>query len=186
MAEEMHFALEMRARLTAFVVVLVAAVTCACASLPPQLGRIIQPVRFQAADDRGSGIRLLGPTSDAPLGRAAVRLWMRVTNPNPFGLTLTTLRATLMLADARAADGDFPLGLPLQAGEESVVPLDLSISLGDVPALASALRRAASSQPLPYRVEGTFGVEVGRLGSPTFGPMTLFAGEINPVPAIRR
>jgi len=29
-----------------------------------------------------------------------------------------------------------------------------------------------------YRVEGSFGVEVGRFGSPTFGPMTLFSGEM--------
>jgi len=177
----MHFALQMHNRLTGFVVVLAAAAASACASLPPQLGRMIQPVRFQSADDRGSDIRLLGPTADAPLGRAAVRLWMKVTNPNPFGLTLSTLRATLVLADAHAAEGDFPLGLPLEAGQESVVPLDLAIRLNDVPSLATALRRAASAQPLPYRVEGSFGVEVGRLGSPTFGPMTLFSGEVNPV-----
>jgi hypothetical protein len=31
---------------------------------------------------------------------------------------------------------------------------------------------------LQYSVEGTFGVEVGRFGSPTFGPMTLFSGDL--------
>ena len=38
---------------------------------------------------------------------------------------------------------------------------------------------------LQYSVEGTFGVEVGRLGSPTFGPMTLFSGDLR-APAFGR
>jgi hypothetical protein len=147
-----------------------------CASLPPQLGRIIQPVRFDA--DR-SEVRFVGPRSGDPLGAAAVRLWTRVSNPNPFGLTLSTLRASLLLEETRAATGDFPLGLPLEARQEAVVPLDLTISFADVPALANLLRRSAAS-PLRYTVEGTFGVEVGRLGSPTFGPMTLFSGDLRP------
>jgi hypothetical protein len=164
-------------RLIAAVLVLV--VAQACASLG-QFGRLIQPVHFSSADDRGSEIRLVGPRAGQPLGGAAVRLWTKVRNPNPFGLTLSTLRATLMLEETRAAEGEFPLGLPLQAGQESVVPLDLSISFSDVPALASMLRRTAGSQPVRYSVEGTFGVEVGNIGSPTFGPMTLFSGEMRP------
>jgi LEA14-like dessication related protein len=102
-----------------------------------------------------------------------------VTNPNGFGLTLNTLRATLLLENTRAATGDFPLGLPLEARQESVIPLDLTVSFSDVPALATLSRRS-SAQPLRYTVEGTFGVEVGRLGSPTFGPMTLFSGDLRP------
>jgi hypothetical protein len=148
----------------------------ACASLP-QIGRLIQPVRFEA-DERGSEVRLMSPRSGDPLGAAGIRLWTRVSNPNPFGLTLSTIRATLLLEDTRAATGDFPLGLPLEARQESVVPLDLTVSFSDVPALATLLRRSSSAQPLRYSVEGTFGVEVGRLGSPTFGPMTLFSGDL--------
>ena len=150
----------------------------ACASLP-QIGRLVQPVRFEA-DERGSEVRLLGPRADSPLGAAGIRLWTRVTNPNPFGLTLSTLRATLLLENTRAATGDFPLGLPLEARQESVVPLDLTVSFSDVPALATVLRRSSSASPMRYTVEGTFGVEVGRLGSPTFGPMTLFSGDLRP------
>jgi late embryogenesis abundant protein len=168
----------MRARFMAAVAVLALA-QAGCATMG-SLGSVIQPVRFEAADDRGSEIRLVGPRSGQPLGGAAVRLWTRVRNPNPFGLTLSTLRATLMLEDTRAADGDFPLGLPLRGGEDTVVPLDLSISFSDVPALASLLKRSSAGQPMRYRVEGSFGVEVGRFGSPTFGPMTLFSGEMHP------
>jgi hypothetical protein len=159
------------------------AVAQACASLP-QIGRLVQPVRFEA-DERGSEVRLLAPRSGDPLGAAGIRLWTRVTNPNGFGLTLSTLRATLLLENTRAATGDFPLGLPLEARQESVIPLDLTVSFSDVPALATLLRRSSSSQPLQYSVEGTFGVEVGRFGSPTFGPMTLFSGDLR-APAFGR
>ena len=161
-------------RMLAVTAVLLAAQ--ACASLG-QFGSLIQPVRFDA--DR-SEVRFVGPRAGDPLGAAAIRLWTRVSNPNPFGLTLSRLRATLLLEETRAATGDFPLGLPLEARQESVIPLDLTVSFSDVPALASLLRRTSSSQGLRYSVEGTFGVEVGRLGSPTFGPMTLFSGDLHP------
>jgi len=155
---------------------MIVAASAGCATFP-RLGTLIQPVHFESADDRGSEIRLVGPRAGQPLGGAAVRLWTRVNNPNPFGLTLSTLRATLYLEDTRAAEGEFPLGLPLQAREDVEVPLDLSISFSDVPALASMLGRGLGSA-VRYRVDGTFAVEVGQFGSPTFGPMTLFAGEL--------
>jgi hypothetical protein len=158
---------------------LLALLTAGCASLA-QIGRVIQPPKFEAAEDHPSEIRLVGPASDLPLGGAMVRVWSRVRNPNPIGLTLSTLRATLMLEGTRAAEGEFPLGLSLQAGGESLVPLDLAISFSDVPALANALHRGAGSESLHYRVDGTIGVEVARIGAPTFGPMTLFSGELRP------
>jgi hypothetical protein len=33
-------------------------------------------------------------------------------------------------------------------------------------------------EPVPYRFEGSVGVEAGRLGTPVFGPMTLLRGTI--------
>jgi Late embryogenesis abundant protein len=150
----------------------------ACASLG-EIARMVQPPRFAEARDRGDEIRLLPPSRDRPLGGAAVRVWARVTNPNPFGFTLSTLRADLSLEGARAASGEFPLGLPLRAGEEVEVPLDLSLSFADLPRLADAIRGAASGRPLAYSVAGTIGVDAGALGRPTFGPMHLFSGEVN-------
>jgi hypothetical protein len=151
--------------------------SAACASLG-QLKGIIQPPRFEEADGRNAEVRLLGPGAGRPVGGAAIRLWTRVTNPNPFGFTLSTVNATLMLEGNRAATGDFPLGLPLGAGASTVVPLDLSISFTDVPGLATVVRRAADGRPVGYQLEGTVGVDVGRLGQPTFGPMELASGEL--------
>jgi hypothetical protein len=148
-----------------------------CATLAP-LARLIQPPRFEQADDRPAEIRLLPPSFNAPVGGAGVRLWTKVSNPNPFGFTLSTLSTTLVLEDSEAATADFPLGLPLDAGQASVIPLDISISFADVPRLADTIRRAAGSGVVAYRLDGTVGIDAGRLGQPTFGPMMLMRGEL--------
>lgn len=158
--------------------VLVTGLAGGCATLG-QLKQIIQPPTFEQAPGQPAEIRLVGPRMDLPLGGAAVRLWTRVSNPNSFGLTLRTLKGTLFLEESRAADADFPLGLPLGAGQETVIPIDLSISFSDLPGLANALRRAVNREPLPYRLDGTIGVDAGRLGTGlTFGPMTLMRGDV--------
>jgi hypothetical protein len=159
------------------VITLVALMIPACASLENLRG-LVQPPRFEQAPGQQAEIRIQGPSRSQPLGGAAVRLWTRVTNPNPFSLTLGTLRGTLHIEDARAADVDFPLGLPLRATEQTVIPIDLSVSFSDLPGLADVVRRAANRQPLAYQREGTIGVNAGQLGQPTFGPMTILRGEL--------
>src|SRR6476646_6188948 len=96
-----------------------------CAAGLGQLGALVQPPRFEQVQDRPAEVRMAG------LNGAAVRLWTRVTNPNPFGLTLGTLKGTLFLDESRAADADFPLGLPLAANGQSEIPIDISISFSD-------------------------------------------------------
>jgi hypothetical protein len=148
-----------------------------CASLGP-LGRAILPLRFSEVPGERSTVRLVGPNGRQPLGGAALRLWTRVHNPNPVGLTLSTLRAEVSLDGTRAATGDFPLGLPLPAQGESDIPLDLSIDFADLPGLADVLRRTASNKGVAYQLDGSFSIEAGVLGRPTFGPMRLFEGRL--------
>ena len=158
---------------------LLALVVSGCASLEG-LRALIQPVRFEQAPDRQSDIRILPTQGGRAGGGATVRLWTNVTNPNPFGLTLSTVAATLLLDDVEAADGDFPLGLPLQPGQTETIPFDLTISFANIPRLATVIRQAASGGGLSYRLEGTIGIDAGRFGQPTFGPMTLVTGELRP------
>ena len=108
----------------------------------------------------------------------SVRLWARITNPNPFGLTLGRLQGTLFLEDQRAADAAFPLGLPLAALAETDGADRPFRQLFGSPRLADTIRRAASRQPLAYRLDGTIGVDAGRFGQPVFGPLTLLRGNI--------
>lgn len=150
-----------------------------CASLEG-LRALIQPPRFEQAADRPSEIRLSQMQSGRVSPGATVRIWTNVTNPNPFGFTLSTVRATLLLDDVEAADADFPLGLPLQPRQTETIPFDLTVSLANVPRLATVIRQAASGSGLSYRLEGTIGVDAGRFGQPTFGPLTVVTGELRP------
>jgi len=164
-----------RARLV--LLFITAIVTTGCAGLG-NLQQVIRPPRFEQATGQRAEIRLLGPSTRSPLGGAGVRIWLQVTNPNPFGFTLSTIDADLILEGNHAATGNFPLGLPLAAGQQTVVPLDLSISFADVPALSRSISRLATGGTAAYQLDGTVGINAGRLGTPTFGPMSLTTGEL--------
>ena len=151
-----------------------------CAGLG-SLAQIVQPPRFQQADNQPAEIRIMPPSVSSPIGGAGVRIWLAVTNPNPFGFTLSTVSATLLLEGHRAATGDFPLGLPLTAGQRTVVPLDLSISFSDLPGLGGTLRQLAVGGTVGFQLDGTVGIDAGRLGTPTFGPMLLTRGDLRAV-----
>ena len=163
-------------RITPVLTLLFAAIVMpACASLEG-LRAFVQPPKFSQTD-RPAEVRLAGPSADRPFGGATVRLWTEVSNPNPFGFTLGTLDGTLFLEGTRAAAASFPLGLPLDPGQSSVVPIELSISFSDLAGLSDVVRRAARRDPVEYRLDGTIGVDAGRLGQPVFGPMTLVRGD---------
>jgi hypothetical protein len=156
---------------------LVALSLAGCATLEGLRG-LIQPPRFEQASGHPSEIRLSPIQSGRTAGAATVRIWTDVTNPNPFGFTLSTVHATLLLDDVEAADADFPLGLPLQPRQTETIPFDLTVSFANVPRLANVIRQAASGGALSYRLDGTIGVDAGRFGQPTFGPLTLVSGDL--------
>jgi hypothetical protein len=146
-----------------------------CATLQ-QLG--IMAPQFQVDGGQQAQIRLLPPGPGRPSGGASVRLFARVSNPNPIGITLSTLAGGLELQGRQAARVDFPLGVPLAAGGVQVVPLDISVNFDDIPTLGNVILRAATGQSIAYRLNGTVGVNAGLLGQPTFGPMTLLEGNV--------
>lgn len=149
----------------------------ACASVAGLMQ--VQAPRFAVADGRASELRLLGPAAGRPLGGAAIRIWSRVENPNSFGLTLTSLQGDLLLEDARAAAVDLPLGLPLRAGQDTVIPIEVAVSFADLPGLADAVVKFATRKTVGYRMDGKFAVDAGMLGRPNFGPLTLVRGELD-------
>ncbi|MDQ3387902.1 MAG: LEA type 2 family protein [Gemmatimonadota bacterium] len=144
------------------------------------LGQVIQPPRFEVDGGRPAELRLTGPAPGRPLGGAALRIYARVQNPNPLAFTLSTLRGGLLLDGRQAAQVNFPLGIPLAAGAETIVPIDVGISFADVPGLADVITRTLTGGTVRYRLDGTVGVDAGVLGQPTFGPMTLLQGEVRP------
>jgi len=149
-----------------------------CLELGKIAGGLVLPPRFAEARDRQAEFRLLPISRDRVLGGAGIRLWATVTNPNPFGFTLSTLRGTLFLDDTKTATTDFPLGLTLVAGGESTVPIELSISFAELPGLRDVIRRAIDREPVAYHLDGTIAVQAGQFGTPVFGPMTLLRGTV--------
>lgn len=156
----------------------VVAVVCAALTACATLGSLIQPPTFDRVAGRDSELRLLGPSTSRPLGGAGVRVWARVANPNAFGLTLTRLAGNLLLEGQQAATVDLPLGLPLVAQGDTIVPIDLNISFADVPGLANALRNAVTGNAIAYRLVGNVVVDGGPLGDASFGPSTLLTGDL--------
>src|SRR5262245_41148226 len=130
-----------RARIALALLITSIATSASCAGGLGSLQQIIRPPRFEQAAGQPAELRLLGPSARSPLGGAGVRIWLQVTNPNPFGFTLSTIDADLMLEGNQAATGNFPLGLHLTAGQETVGQLDLSVRLGGVTALRRSVGR---------------------------------------------
>lgn len=154
-----------------------AAAPAGCATLQAA----IQAPQFSMEEGRSSEIRLLGPSLNRPLGGAEVRVWARVHNPNAFGFTLTRLAGNVFLANAPAAQIDLPLGLPLEASGDAVIPIDLAISFADIPDLADEIAGAFAGQTLDYELRGTLAVDAGPFGQPSFGPSTWLDGQVRVV-----
>lgn len=161
-------------RRTALLVLLTGAFAAGCATL----SQLIQPPAFASAPGRSSELRLLGPSTSRPLGGAAIRVWARVENPNAFGLTLARLAGNLLLEGEQAAQVDLPLGLPLQAQQDTIIPIDLNVSFTDIPDLARALRDAVTRNSVAYQLVGTMAVDAGAFGQPSFGPSTWMNGQL--------
>jgi hypothetical protein len=140
----------------------------------------ILPPTFQLASEQATELRLLAPTLQRPIGGASLRIYTRVENPNPVGITLSRLVGTLRLEGLDAADADFPLGMPLAAGASTVVPLDISINFLNLPGLADIVGRAVTVGDVGYSLRGTATVDAGVLGQPSFGPMMLVEGRVKP------
>lgn len=140
------------------------------------LGALVQPPRFSVASGYASEIRVLAPSAQRPLGGAAVRLYAHVENPNGFGLNLSRLAGNLFLEGARAADVNFPLGLPLSAQQDTVIPIEIALSFSDLGDLADVAAQVFARNEVDYRLDGTLTIDAGALGQPSFGPQTWLQG----------
>lgn len=154
----------------------IAAAITACAGLG--LSDLLQAPHFSVADGYSSELRLVGPSSASPLGGAGIRIWARVQNPNPFGLSLAALEGSLALEGTRAANVNFPWGVPLLASADTVVPIDMTIRFSDLPGLANLATRLLTRSSVGYSLDGTVTVDAGALGRPKFGPSTLLTGNL--------
>jgi hypothetical protein len=148
-----------------------------CAGLTRLLG--VEAPRFESAPGREHTLSLdpLTLLSGNPL--ATLTVWARVTNPNSFGLTVSTLQGDVVLEGRALAAFDLPLGVPLLAARDTVIPLRIRFGLPALSALEGLGTALLSGGTVAYRLDGVLGVDAGALGTPSFGPRTWLAGEVD-------
>jgi hypothetical protein len=162
---------------TPAIAVAVAVTVGSCAGL--NLANLLQPPTFSVDQTRSAELRVVPPSAQSPLGGAGIRLWAHVHNPNAFGLALTALEGTLALEGTRAANVNFPLGVPLVARADTVIPLDITVRFSDLPGLADVAARLLTQSSLRYQLDGTVTVDAGALARDAkFGPSTLLRGDL--------
>jgi hypothetical protein len=132
---------------------------------------VVQAPQFSVAAGRQAELRLT-------TGGATVRIWTNVRNPNAFGFTLARLAGSLFVENSRAANVDLPLGLPLVAQRDTVIPIDVTIRYSDLPGLADLASRLLTRSSVAYRLDGTVTVDAGVFGQPSFGPNTIVRGDV--------
>ncbi len=88
------------------------------------------------------------------------------------------MRGDLLLEERRAAEVDFPLGIPLPATQDTIIPFDVIVDPADVPGMAPVVSRAILGQPIAYEFVGRVTVDAGILGRSTFGPLSLLSGTV--------
>ncbi|ADV67879.1 LEA type 2 family protein [Deinococcus maricopensis] len=153
-----------RLLLPAFAVL--AATLSACVPGQP----LLQVPTFQVDGARLTSITLPGGGRPAT---ATLTIALRVQNPNPLPLRVANIGGAVTLDGEDVGHVDFPnIALPArgEARQQAVVTLPITF------ANAGVFLRVARGQQVAYRVDGTFTVDAGPLGRPTFGPYTLVQG----------
>lgn len=133
-----------------------------------------------AIDPAGSGFVRIDPPGVGD-GTALIRVNLRVTNPNPFGLKLAALDGDLFVNDTRAAALSFRGGLDVPANGTAPLLLDIRVPLGAAPVLLESLAGLIGGSPLRYRLDSAVAVDL--LGTvQSFPRFTLARGELtNPL-----
>ena len=138
----------------------------------------VEAPRFELVRERGSVLSLDPASVLTGRPQATVRIWTRVTNPNGFALTLSTFEGDLFVEGRDLAQLDLPLGLPMPAAGDTVIPLDVTFGLPSLATLGTLGEALLSGRGVEYRLDGTLGVDAGRLGQPSFGPRTWLTGDL--------
>ncbi|MDO4263676.1 MAG: LEA type 2 family protein [Deinococcus sp.] len=153
---------------------------CAPAQLagPVLAGPVVQVPSFEPRSVRLSSLNLRQNSAGQDLigeGTAAqIELTVQVRNPNPFPLRLHSLAADLFLTGQPVAALALP-DVALPARSETVQTVRASVPVSQD--TAAEWLKVARGQGVPYRLDGTFTADLGTLGQPSFGPLTLVQGQ---------
>lgn len=104
---------------------------------------------------------------------ATLSLRLRVQNPNPFGIRVARAGGALFLDGQNVGSIELPnVELPPNGAGAQDANVTLPLNFSN----AATFLRVARGEAVSYRVDGSFSVDAGLLGRPTFGPFTLAQG----------
>lgn len=153
----------------------------ACAPTQP----IVQVPAVEVQQVRLTGLSLPGglmPGGPLEAPTAHVTLDLRVTNPNPFALTLAHVGADLVIDGANVGHVDLPaVVLPARGTAAQVAHAAVPVTLDT----AAGFVKVARGQLVTYRLDGTLTVNLGPLGAQRFGPFTLSQGQWKQPPLLK-
>ena len=132
------------------------------------VGPIVRPPKFSLLEAGVTGLNAPGVFSNPS---ATVSMRVRVDNPNPIGVPVRRVTATLYL-DGEAAASIEPLDFELAASASRVLTIHVVVPLSGT-LLWSSVLKAARGRAVAYRLEGQFSLDLGALGQPHFGPYVL-------------
>ncbi len=111
----------------------------------------VAPLVFEAVPGRTRLVRFDPPGAGE---RLQLELAVLARNPNPFGVRLDHFAYSVLLADSLVAEGTLEPGAWLDANGSVPLSFPVDASLPPRRPLLTAVARAFTGVPLPYRLEG--------------------------------
>lgn len=143
-------------------------VLAACA--PRQLA--LQVPTYEVENIRFARLDLVGQSLSP---QAVLNLNLRVHNPNAIGLRMANIGGRLFLDGSDVGGVDLPdVDLPANGDARQLAIVTVPINLSNLVEFG----KVATGGAVALRVDGSFTVNAGLFGRPTFGPYTLFQGQI--------
>ncbi|MBB6097931.1 LEA14-like dessication related protein [Deinobacterium chartae] len=158
---------------------LVPAVAALLASCAPRLGAAVQVPQITVEQ---TALERLDPPGLGIPASATVSLKLRVRNPNPFGVRLSRVDGDFYLDGLKVTQVSAP-GVDIAATGVSTVTVNVQVPLSNQN--LGKFADLAVGKTVAYRLEGSFEVDAGALGKPTFGPYTLAQGVIKDAPILK-
>jgi Late embryogenesis abundant protein len=105
---------------------------------------------------------------------AVLKLYLEGRNPNPAGGTIQEMAFDVLLDGQKIVGASAP-DFTLEANNKpQIIPVTITVPI--TPGSLQNLLRVVRGDPVSYRLEGAFRVNLGPLGSPKFGPYTFAEG----------
>ncbi len=131
-------------------------------------------VRTPTFEMKEAGFERFDPPGLETPPTAVLKLFLEGRNPNPAGGTIQDMNFDVLLDGQKVVTGSTP-EFTLQANNAPKL-IAVTVTVPITTATLSSLFRIARGDPVSYRMEGSFKVNLGALGSPKFGPFIFAQG----------